>query len=94
MVTPNSKPTCNGAGKVRQLPSPYGTGSADDTNIYIVLDQIPFRWRFKIGDTVTVIVQLANKTGILWLPPAAIRDSRRPDFCDCQRDEWSQTNRY
>jgi macrolide-specific efflux system membrane fusion protein len=28
----------------------------------------------KFGDTVTVLVEQANKTGILWLPPAAIRE--------------------
>jgi hypothetical protein len=72
-VTPNSKPNLQWAGKVRQLPSPYGTGSAEDTNIYIVLDQIPSAGDLKPGGTVTVLVQLANKTGLLWLPPAAIR---------------------
>jgi membrane fusion protein, macrolide-specific efflux system len=73
-VTPNSKPTLHWSGKVRQLPSPYGTGSADDKNIYLVLNQITSTGDFKSGDTVTVLVQLANKTGILWLPPAAIRE--------------------
>ena len=73
-VTPNSKPTLQWSGKVRQLPSPYGIGSADDKNVYIVLDQIPSTGDLKSGDTVTILVQLANKTGILWLPPAAIRE--------------------
>jgi RND family efflux transporter MFP subunit len=72
-VTPNNKPDLKWAGIVRQLPSPYGTGSADDMSIHIVLDQIPASTYLKFGDTVTVNVQLANKTGILWLPPAAIR---------------------
>jgi RND family efflux transporter MFP subunit len=72
-VTPNSKPNQQWAGKVRQLPSPYGIGSADDTNIYIILDQAPPAGDIKSGDTVTVLVQLANKSSLLWLPPAAIR---------------------
>jgi macrolide-specific efflux system membrane fusion protein len=72
-VTPNSKPNLKWSGKIRQLPSPYGTGSADDNNIHIVLDQIPSTGDLKFGDTVTVDVQTANKTSILWLPPAAIR---------------------
>jgi macrolide-specific efflux system membrane fusion protein len=74
VVTPNNNPTLQWSGKVRQLPSPYGTGSADDSTIHIVLDQPPPSGDLKFGDTVTVNVQLANKTGILWLPPAAIRE--------------------
>jgi membrane fusion protein, macrolide-specific efflux system len=73
-VTPNSKPDLHWTGKIRQLPSPYGTGSSDDKSIHIVLDQAPSSADLKFGDTVTVLVQLANKTGILWLPPAAIRE--------------------
>jgi RND family efflux transporter MFP subunit len=73
-ITPNNKPELQWAGKVRQLPSPYGTSSADDTNIYIVFDQTLSAGTLKSGDTVTVLVQLANKTGLLWLPPQAIRE--------------------
>jgi macrolide-specific efflux system membrane fusion protein len=74
LVSPNSKPSLQWNGKIRQLPSPYGTGSPDENTIHIVLDQIPSSADLKFGDTVTVLVQLANKTGILWLPPAAIRE--------------------
>jgi RND family efflux transporter MFP subunit len=74
VVSPNSKPSLQWSGKIRQLPSPYGTGSADENTIHIVLDQTPSVADLKFGDTVTVQVQLANKTGILWLPPAAIRE--------------------
>jgi RND family efflux transporter MFP subunit len=73
-VTPNSKPDLKWDGKIRQLPSPYGTGSASDETVHVVLDQAPSPEDYKSGDTVTVLVQLANKTGILWLPPAAIRE--------------------
>ena len=72
-VSPNSKPALQWMGKVRLLPSPYGTGAADDTTIHFALDQPPSLGDLKFGDTVTVLVQQANKTGILWLPPAAIR---------------------
>lgn len=74
VVSPNSKPSLQWNGKIRQLPSPYGTGSSDENTVHIVLDQIPSVGDLKFGDTVTVLVQLANKTGILWLPPAAIRE--------------------
>jgi RND family efflux transporter MFP subunit len=73
LVTPNNKPNLQLSGKVRLLPSPYGTGNADDQTIHIALDHIPSTGDLKFGDTVTVLVELANKTGILWLPPAAIR---------------------
>ena len=73
-VSSNSKPSLKWSGKIRQLPSPYGTGSSDENTIHIVLDQTPSAGDLKFGDTVTVLVQLANKTGILWLPPAAIRE--------------------
>ncbi len=72
-VSPNDKPDVKWAGKITQLPSPYGTGSANDQTIHVVLDTDPAASDYKTGDTVTVTVELANKTGILWLPPAAIR---------------------
>ncbi len=74
IVTPNSNPTLKLNGKVRQLPSPYGTGSSDDQTIHIILDQPSSSNELKFNDTVTVLVEQANKTGILWLPPAAIRE--------------------
>jgi macrolide-specific efflux system membrane fusion protein len=73
VVTPNSQPTLQLSAKIKQLPSPYGTGNSNDNNVHIVLDKAP-AGELKLGDTVTVSVQLANKSGILWLPPAAIRE--------------------
>lgn len=73
LVTPNSRPDLKLNAKVKQLPSPYGTGNSNDSNIHVVLDQVASAGELKLGDTVTVSMQLANKTGILWLPPAAIR---------------------
>jgi RND family efflux transporter MFP subunit len=73
-VVPNSNPSLKWDATIRQLPSPYGTGSANDKTAHIVLDQASPASDFKSGDIVTVQVELANKTGILWLPPAAIRE--------------------
>jgi macrolide-specific efflux system membrane fusion protein len=73
-VSPNSKPDLKIGGKVRLLPSPFGTGSAEDKDVHIILDQVPPAGELKPGDTVAIQVQLANKAGILWLPPAAIRE--------------------
>jgi len=72
-VSPNDQPDVIWAAKITQLPSPYGTGSANDQTLHVVLDGTPAAADYKSGDTVTVSVELANKKGILWLPPAAIR---------------------
>ncbi|HTX90648.1 MAG TPA: efflux RND transporter periplasmic adaptor subunit [Anaerolineales bacterium] len=72
-VLPNDKPDLKWTGKITQLPSPYGTGDQNDKTVHITLDTAPATSDFKSGDTVTVDVQLANKIGILWLPPDAIR---------------------
>jgi macrolide-specific efflux system membrane fusion protein len=61
------------AGKIRQLPSPYGTGPSDQNEMHIVLDTSPTTGTYQSGDKVSVLVELASKQGILWLPPEAIR---------------------
>jgi len=63
------------AASIRQLPSPYGTGSSDESVIHVVLDAPPSMNTYQTGDKVTVTVQLANKEGVLWLPPDAIRSA-------------------
>ncbi len=72
-VSPNDKPDLQWAAKITRLPSPYGTGPADDQSVHVVLDEAPAAGDYKTGDTVTVKVELANKKDVLWLPPAAIR---------------------
>ena len=72
-VSPNDNPSLTWSGTIRQLPSPYGTGSANDRTVHIVLDQVPTVDSFRSGNTVTVQIQLANEVGILWLPPEAVR---------------------
>jgi multidrug efflux pump subunit AcrA (membrane-fusion protein) len=59
-------------GKIRQLPSPFGTGDSGNFIVRIVVDQAPSVNTYQSGDKVSIRVQLANKQGILWLPPAAI----------------------
>ncbi|HEX9387046.1 MAG TPA: efflux RND transporter periplasmic adaptor subunit [Anaerolineales bacterium] len=65
----------NLTGTIRQLPSPYGTGDSDEGAIHVVLDSPPSANTYQSGDKVTVVVQLANKEGVLWLPPDAIRSA-------------------
>jgi RND family efflux transporter MFP subunit len=66
------KPDQQMTGKIRQLPSPYGTGESGNLIVRIVVDQAPSKDTYLSGDKVTIRVQLANKQGVLWLPPAAI----------------------
>jgi len=75
MVTSDSKPDLNIIGTIRQLPSPYGTGAADDNTARIVLDTPPSADTYQVGDVLRVTVVLANKQGVLWLPPDAIRSA-------------------
>lgn len=72
-VSPNDNPDTKWVGTITQLPSPYGTGAANDQTIHVALEEAPAASEYKTGDTVTVIIELANKKGVLWLPPAAIR---------------------
>jgi len=62
-------------GTIRQLPSPYGTGSADEHVIHVVLDVSPSEDTYQSGDKVTVRLVLASKIDVLWLPPDAIRSA-------------------
>jgi HlyD family secretion protein len=71
-ITLDARPDVQLSGKIRQLPSPYGTGEGNTTTVRIVLDQAPSKDTYQAGDKATVHIQLANKLGVLWLPPAAI----------------------
>ena len=73
IVTPNLRPDLQFTGKIRQLPSPYGTGNRDDLTIRIVLDESPSPQTYQAGDDVTIQIVLADKSDVLWLPPDAIR---------------------
>jgi RND family efflux transporter MFP subunit len=68
-----ARPDIKLTGKIRQLPSPYGTGGKDDLRVYITLDQPSSEDTYQSGDKVTVQIELANKPGVLWLPEEAIR---------------------
>jgi multidrug efflux pump subunit AcrA (membrane-fusion protein) len=72
IVISAARPDQQITGKIRQLPSPYGTGDSGNVTVRIVLDQAPSATTYQSGDKVSVRVQLANKKGVLWLPPAAI----------------------
>lgn len=73
VVSLDAKPDVKFNGTIRQLPSPFGTGSSEDRVIHIVLDVAPSATTYQSGDKITATVQLASKQDILWLPPDAIR---------------------
>jgi RND family efflux transporter MFP subunit len=90
IVTVNTRPNKELRGTIRQLPSPYGTGSKDDMNIHIVLDDVPSADTYQSGDQVTVTIQLANKVGVLWLPPEAIHQTGGRTFVIVNGDNGPQ----
>jgi RND family efflux transporter MFP subunit len=71
-VTLSKAPEIHLNGKIRQLPSPFGTGPSDDKSVHIALDE-PYPADMLSGDKVNILITLASKNGILWLPPEAIR---------------------
>jgi len=74
-VTSDSKPGLEMIGTIRQLPSPYGTGASDENTARIILDIPPSADTYVVGDVLRVKIVLANKQGVLWLPPDAIRSA-------------------
>lgn len=89
-VTPDANPDVKLTGTIRQLPSPYGTGPSDERAIHIVLDSAPSSSTYQSGDKVTVIVQLASKENVLWLPPDAIRSAGGRTFVIINTDSGPQ----
>lgn len=73
IVTLEANPEKPLTGKIRQLPSPYGTGDSEDRTVHILLDVPPSETTYQNGDKVTAVIQLASKSDALWLPPDAIR---------------------
>jgi RND family efflux transporter MFP subunit len=71
-VSLDATPDVSLSGKIRQLPSPYGTGDPNTNIIRVAIDQAPSKDTYQAGDKATVHIQLANRLGVLWLPPAAV----------------------
>lgn len=74
-ISPDGKPDLRLTGRIRQLPFPYGSGDSEELTVRVVLDQSPGAETYQNGDKMTVRVTLASKTGVLWLPPEAIRQA-------------------
>lgn len=74
-ITVDAKAGVELQGTIRQLPSPFGTGPAEERVLHIVLDAAPSADTYQTGDKVTVRITLASKEGVLWLPPDAVRSA-------------------
>ncbi len=90
IITLNADADVKLTGTIRQLPSPYGTGASDERVIHVVLDSPPSANSYQTGDNVTVTVLLANKEGVLWLPPDAIRSAGGRTFVIINSDTGPQ----
>lgn len=91
-ISLRSRPEDEMTGFVRQLPYPYGGGTAetneDDTAARIAFDDpnVPL----EMGELATVVIVLEEKSDALWLPPAAIRTFQGRDFVVVQNTDGSQ----
>jgi RND family efflux transporter MFP subunit len=89
-VSPEANTDVKLTGTIRQLPSPYGTGASDESVVHIVLDSAPSASTYQSGDKVKVVVQLASKEDVLWLPPDAIRSAGGRTFVIINGDAGPQ----
>jgi macrolide-specific efflux system membrane fusion protein len=85
---------------VRQMPYPYGSAgeksenssgasgvmATNDTNTRITVD-LPAGTTLKMSDMVSITVILENKSGVLWLPPSAIRSFEGRNFVVVQAED-------
>lgn len=83
-------------GVIRQMPYPYGSASQNsennsgarstsDTNTRITVS-LPAGTTLKVSDFLNVRVVLESKSGVLWLPPSAIRAFEGRNFVVVQTD--------
>lgn len=80
LVSPIGGPGQTLPGRIARLPYPYGSGgetaaAEGDTAAHIAFDDMATALvAYAPGDRVDVVVRVAERDGVLWLPPAAIRD--------------------
>ena len=78
---------------MRALPllSTSGGGTNDqasDSSALITVDEVSLR--LISGETVTVMIQIAMRENVLWLPPAALRMFQSSDFVPVQNGDVQQ----
>lgn len=75
---------------VRQLPFPFGSGaqsSEADGSVRVSFDNPAQITEVDIGDRIEVAILLDQREGVLWLPPAAIREFNGRLFVVVQEGE-------
>ena len=93
----STRPDEEFSGFIRQLPYPYGGGTGtvegleeEDESTRITLEVTPAEAGLELGDLMQVEVVVEQKTGVLWLPPQAIRTFEGRRFVVVQQDEAQQ----
>ncbi|MBN1563007.1 MAG: biotin/lipoyl-binding protein [Anaerolineae bacterium] len=66
------------AGKIVALPAPFGSGDNEMTRIQF--DDPAEGATFEVGDRVSIIITIAERTDALWLPLDALREFNGRDF--------------
>lgn len=91
-ISLSSRPGEAYTGYIRQLPYPFGSGSqdAEDDSVRITFDTPEMAAAFAVGDRVTITIRVAEQVGVLWLPPAAIREFNGRMFVVIQDDQGNQ----
>jgi multidrug efflux pump subunit AcrA (membrane-fusion protein) len=67
-----------------QMPAPYGTG--DDPQVHFRFNTQPEPSEFQIGERMSLIITIAERKNVLWLPASAIRQFGGRDFVVVQED--------
>lgn len=95
-IRPAGSPGDSLEGSIRRLPYPYGSGGETDVADADPLVRIQFNDMdaaldlYEPGDRVNVSVVVTERTDVLWLPPAAIRDFNGRKFVVVQNGEIQQ----
>ena len=85
-----SRPETSFPMTIRQLPYPYGSGSQnndDDDSVRVSFDRSPEVGELDVGDRIEITILLDEREGVLWLPPAAIREFNGRLFVVLQEGE-------
>lgn len=96
VITPAGNPGDALMGTVRRLPYPYGSGGeavvadADPSTRIQFDDLIAALNAYEPGDRVSVSILVTQRPGVLWLPPAAIRDFNGRKFVVVQVGDVQQ----
>ncbi|MBK8899570.1 MAG: HlyD family efflux transporter periplasmic adaptor subunit [Anaerolineaceae bacterium] len=79
------------AGTITRLPAPFGSGGGEEDDTRLQFDDATAAFnRYEPGDRVRITTIVTERTDVLWLPPAAIRDFNGRKFVVVQTDGVEQ----